>query len=161
MSDYFNGGWGNFGGGRGSDASRVANVWKGSIASYIPEGSASLRIRDDTDSSTVFLMESYDVSGFTNLSVCFSFKARKMENSEDFFLEYSSDGQNYDVRVKAWVIRRGSEFENNEYYYETIDFNAILRTDAYNLTQNAKICFVCDGSGNGDHIFIVEVKFEG
>jgi len=63
--------------------------------------------------------------------------------------------------VKAWLIRRGSEFENNEYYYETIDFNAILRTDAYNLTQNAKICFVCDGSGKRDQIFIDEVKFEG
>jgi hypothetical protein len=84
-----------------------------------------------------------------------------MENGEDFFLEYSSDGQNYDFRVKVWVIRQGSEFENYADYYETVDLNASLRTDAYILTQNAKIRFVCDGSGNGDQIFIDEIKFEG
>ncbi len=150
----FNGGWGNFGDG-GGDARRVTDEWKDSISRYIPEGSASLRIRDDSSTSNIYLRESQDVSGFTNLRVSFSFKARDLENVDGFHLEYS-DGQNYE-EVKSWIIH--SEFENDKYYYETVDFNAL--NIAYNLTPNAKIRFVCDSTRNADQIFIDEVKFEG
>lgn len=86
-----------------------------------------------------------------------------MENGEIFFLEFSSDGgQTYPVRVKLWEIRSGSAFHYDVLYQQLVDFtvNAVSGL-SYELTQYARIRFICDASGNGDQIFLDAVKFEG
>jgi len=152
--DDFESGWGSFADG-GSDAARIANVDQ----SYIHQGSAGLRIRDGTGvEASVYQNEDHDVRGYSNLRVSFWFKARSMDNiNERFFLEYSSNGGSDWSIVKTWA--RSIDFENEVFYNPGVDFNA--ESISYALTDQARVRFRCDASGNWDWVYIDEVRFEG
>ncbi len=141
---FFETGWDNWVDG-GSDSFRYSGT-----RSY--EGSYSIRLRDNTNSSTM-TSETFDLSGFDSVGVEFFFYPNSMENNEDFWLQYN-DGSGWQT-VATWA--RGSEFENDSFYTSTVTLNA----SQYNLNSNGQFRFRCDASGNGDRIYIDAVTITG
>lgn len=141
---FFETGWDNWVDG-GSDSFRYSGT-----RSY--EGSYSIRLRDNTNSSTM-TSETFDLSGFDSVNVEFFFYPNSMENNEDFWLQYN-DGSGWQTAA-TWA--RGSEFENNLFYTSTVT----LSSAQYNLNSNAQFRFRCDASGNGDRVYIDAVTISG
>lgn len=141
---YFETGWDNWVDG-GSDSFRYSGT-----RSY--EGSYSIRLRDNTNSSTM-TSETFDLSSYGSVSVEFFFFPNSMENNEDFWLQYD-DGSGFQT-VATWA--RGSEFENDSFYTSTVTLNA----SQFNLNSNGRFRFRCDASGNGDRIYIDAVVITG
>lgn len=150
--DDFEGGLGTFKAG-GGDVSRAS----GKEANYAHQGSASLRLRDNSGvASSAFHTLSYNVMPYSALRVSFWFYPYSMENGEDFWLQYSHDNGSSWKTVKSYV--RGTDFENGRFYESSID----LKGPSYVLqTTTAKIRFMCDASDDGDRIYIDEVRFQG
>jgi Zn-dependent metalloprotease len=134
---YFESGWDGWADG-GSDSYR----YRGS-RSY--EGQYSIRLRDNTNSSTMTL-SNVDVSGYSSIDVEFYFYAYSMENGEDFWLQFY-DGSNWRT-VGSWA--RGTSFDNNTFYTTTVNISSAQ----YNFPTNGAFRFRCDASGNADHVYI-------
>lgn len=142
---FFESGWDGWQDG-GSDCYR----YNGS-RSY--EGSKSIRIRDNSGTSSAMTSSSYDVSGYSSLELEFYFYAYSMENGEDFFVRYY-DGSAWST-VASYAS--GTNFNNNTFYTATVTINSAN----YNLASNAQFRFQCDASGNADHIYIDAVTLTG
>jgi Zn-dependent metalloprotease len=141
---YFETGWDGWSDG-GSDAARYSGS-----RSY--EGNYSIRLRDNTNSSTMTL-SNIDVSPYAQVDVEFYFYAWSMENGEDFWLQYYN-GSSY-TTVAAYA--RGTSFENGSFYVATVTLDAAN----YNFVSNARFRFRCDASGNSDYIYIDQVTITG
>ncbi|MEM7086677.1 MAG: M43 family zinc metalloprotease, partial [Bacteroidota bacterium] len=142
---YFESGWDNWQDG-GSDVSRYSGS-----RSY--EGSYSIRLRDNSGTSSAMTSETFDVSSYDEVEVSFHFYSYSMENNEDFWLRYY-DGSAW-ITVETWA--RGTDFENNGFYSATVTVDAAT----YTMANNAQFRFQCDASGNGDHIYIDQVVITG
>jgi len=141
---YFETGWDGWIDG-GSDAFRYSGA-----NSY--EGNYSIRIRDNTNSSTMTL-SNIDVTPYSQVIVDFYFYVSSMENGEDFWLQFY-DGSSY-ITAQTWV--RGSGIENNNFYNATVT----LTPAEYNFAANSGFRFRCDASGNQDYIYIDQVTITG
>ena len=73
-----------------------------------------------------------------------------MESGEDFWVQYY-DGSSWHT-VASYV--RGTDFVNGQFYHETVYVNE----GPYTFPADMKVRFMCDASGNGDDIYIDEVK---
>jgi hypothetical protein len=137
----------------GSDADRAS----GKEAVYAHQGIWSLRLRDNSgSSSSAYHTIGYDVTRYSALRISFWFYLRGMENNEDFFVEYSSNNGNSWTIVKAYA--RGQGFNNGQFYQTSID----LTGPSYNLqTTTAKLRFRCDASADDDLVYIDEILFQG
>jgi hypothetical protein len=83
-----------------------------------------------------------------------------MDNKDDFFLEYSSDGGASWNIVKSYQNDR--EFVNGNFYNESVVLSdSELSAVDYKLTPQARIRFRCDASGNVDFVYVDEVSFQG
>jgi endonuclease I/chitodextrinase len=142
---YFESGWDNWTDG-GSDCARYSG-------SRSWEGSYSIRIRDNSGTSSSMTSQTYDVSSYDTVEVSFYFYSYSMENNEDFWLRYY-DGSNW-VTVETYA--RGTDFENNGFYSSVV----VLDKNTYNFTSNAQFRFQNDASGNADHIYIDQVTITG
>ena len=161
--DDFEDGWGSFArtelpGGK-PDASRVT-PFNTRQQEYLPRNSAALRIRDNSGiDSSVFQYQDHDVTAYSNLRVSFWYTPRSMEQDEDFFLEYSSDGGSNWIKIKTFQNDR--EFvDDGSVYNDTVDFQNDSQ-EAYALTNQARIRFRCDASGNGDYVYLDDILWEG
>lgn len=125
----------------GSDAYRYAGT-----RSY--QGTYSIRLRDNTNSSTMTL-GSFDLTSHSSVDVEFYFYPNSMENGEDFWLQYY-DGSSWNT-VASWAS--GSSFSNNQFYTATVTINSA----SYNFPTNAQFRFRCDASANADRIYIDQV----
>ena len=125
----------------GSDSYRYAGS-----RSY--EGTYSIRLRDNTSSSTMTL-GTFDVSGYSTLDIEFYFYAWSMENGEDFWVQFY-DGSAWRT-VAAYA--RGTNFNNNTFYTATVSID----NASYNFPTNAQFRFRNDASANADHIYIDQV----
>lgn len=134
---FFESGWDGWADG-GSDAFRYSGT-----RSY--EGSYSIRIRDNTNSS-VMTLSNVDLTGYSNVEVDFHFYPNSMENGEDFWLQYNS-GSGW-VTVASYA--RGTDFDNNTFYNATVT----LDSGSFSFPSNAQFRFRCDASGNGDRVYI-------
>ncbi|RKE98898.1 immunoglobulin-like domain-containing protein [Ichthyenterobacterium magnum] len=141
---YFETGWDGWVDG-GSDAFRYSGS-----RSY--EGSYSIRLRDNTNSSTMTL-SNIDVTPYSQVVVDFYFYVLSMENGEDFWLQFY-DGSSY-ITAASWVA--GSGIENNNFYNATVT----LTPAQYNFAVNSGFRFRCDASGNQDYIYIDQVTITG
>lgn len=141
---YFETGWDGWIDG-GSDASRYSGT-----RSF--EGNFSIRLRDNTSSSTMTL-SNIDVTPYSQVVVDFYFYVYSMENGEDFWLQFYN-GSSY-VTVASWV--RGIDVDNNTFYNATIT----LTPAQYNFAVNSGFRFRNDASGNNDHIYIDQVTITG
>lgn len=138
---FFETGWDGWVDG-GSDCRRMSTT-----RSY--EGSYSVRLRDNTSSSTMTL-GSFDVSSYSSIDVSFYFYPLSMENGEDFWVQFY-DGSSWQT-VAAYAA--GSSFTNNSFY----SANVTIDSGSYNFPSNAQFRFRCDASGNNDHIYIDQVS---
>ncbi|MFT6415431.1 MAG: Zn-dependent metalloprotease/chitodextrinase [Dokdonia sp.] len=134
---YFESGWDGWADG-GGDSFRYSGG-----RSY--EGSYSIRIRDNSNSS-VMTLSNVDLTGYNNVEVDFFFFPNSMENGEDFWLQYNS-GSGW-VTVASYV--RGTDFNNNTFYNATVT----LDSGSYSFPSNAQFRFRCDASNNADRIYI-------
>jgi len=141
---FFESGWDGWADG-GSDSFRYSGT-----RSY--EGSYSIRLRDNTSSSTMTL-SNIDVSSYTQVEVEFYFYAWSMENNEDFWLQYYN-GSSY-TTVASYAA--GTSFNNGSFYTATVTIDA----SQLNFVSNAGFRFRCDASGNSDYIYIDQVTITG
>ena len=140
-SDNFESGWGIWNDG-GSDARRYSGR-------YAHQGSYCLAIQDNTNSS-VITTDALNLSAYTKIKIEFWFKAISMDNpNEDFWLQISTNGGSSYTTVRTWA--EDTDFENKVFYSETEE------VDWLNLTNNTKIRFRCDASGNADDVYIDEI----
>lgn len=141
---FFETGWDGWSDG-GSDAFRYSGP-----NSY--EGSYSIRLRDNTSSSTMTL-SNIDVSPYDFVDVEFYFYAFSMENNEDFWVQYYN-GSSY-TTVAAYAA--GTSFNNGSFYTATVTLDAAT----YNFVSNAGFRFRCDASTNSDYVYIDQVTITG
>ena len=134
---YFESGWDGWADG-GSDSFR----YNGSRSF---EGSYSIRLRDNTNSSTMTL-SNVNLSGYSNVEVDFYFYPNSMENGEDFWLQYNS-GSGW-VTVASYA--RGTDFNNDTFYNATVT----LDSGSFSFPSNAQFRFRNDASSNADRIYI-------
>ena len=141
---YFETGWDGWVDG-GSDSFRYSGS-----RSY--EGTYSIRLRDNTNSS-VMTLSNIDVTPYSAIEVDFYFYVYSMENGEDFWLQFYN-GSSY-ITAATWVA--GSGITNNNFYNATVT----LTPAEYNFAVNSGFRFRCDASGNQDHIYIDQVTITG
>ena len=134
------------------------NIWNdgGSdcfwYSGFASSGTRSIRLRDNSGAASSMFTDPFDFSGFSSIQVDFSYYPESMENNEDFFLEVSTNGGNSFTLIEEW--NRGTEFENNIRYFESVEISNI------NFTTNTVLRFRCDASGNGDRIYIDDVLIQ-
>ena len=116
------------------------------------EGSFSIRLRDNTNSS-VMTLGSFDVTSYNSIEIEFYFYPNSMENGEDFWVQFH-DGSSWNT-VAAYA--RGTHFENNSFYTATVTID----NGVYNFPTNAQFRFRCDASANADRIYIDQVTITG
>ncbi len=146
IGSYFESGWDGWSDG-GSDCARYSG-------SRSPEGSYSIRLRDDSGTGSAMTTAStFNLTPYDNVEITFSFYSYSMENGEDFWVRYN-DGSGWQT-VAAYA--RGTSFNNNTFYTATVN----LSSSQYNLSSNAQFRFQCDASGNSDYIYIDEVVITG
>jgi Zn-dependent metalloprotease/chitodextrinase len=141
---YFESGWDGWIDG-GSDAYRYAGS-----RSY--QGTYSIRLRDNTNSSTMTL-GSFNVTSYNSIEVDFYFYARSMETGEDFWVQFYNGSSWQTVAAYA----RGTSFNNNTFYHATVNISSA----SYNFPTNAQFRFRCDASANNDQIYIDQVTITG
>ncbi len=135
---YFESGWDNWQDG-GSDCSR----YSGSRSS---EGSFSIRLRDNSGTSSSMTSETFDVTSYSTLKIDFSYYVNSFENVENFFLRYYN-GSSW-ITIKDYV--RGTDFNNGEYKTGSVTID----NGTYNFPSNARFRFQADASGNNDQVYI-------
>ena len=139
----FEGGWGIWNDG-GSDCRRSSKD-----SAYAHQGTYCVRLRDNT-STSVMSTDDMNLSAYSEIKVDFWYRPESMDNSnEDFWLQISTNGGGNYTTVEEW--NQGDEFENGNFYPDSVTITG------YTLTNNTRLRFRCDGSGNGDKIYIDEV----
>lgn len=127
----------------GSDARLVSN------GNYAYSGTYVAEIRDNSGAASSVFSDAFDLSAYDAVQVGFYFYSRSMENNEDFFIELW-DGS-------SWVVignfAQGSDFGNNSGYTATLEVNS----GQVNFSNQAKVRFRCDASGNSDWIYVDDV----
>ncbi len=146
-SNSFETGWEGWSDG-GSDCRRYSG-------SRSWDGSYSIEIRDNSGAASSTTSGAYDLSEFSSVEVEFYFYANSMENGEDFWVRYSSNGGSTWSTVAAYA--RGSSFNNNTFYVATVTLNA----GTYDLSSNARFRFQCDASADNDQVYIDLVTISG
>lgn len=144
-STGFDSSWGIWNDG-GSDCRRSAND-----AAYAVSPSRCVRLRDNT-STSVATTDDLDLSEYDNLTVTFTYYVRSFENTEDFWLQISTNGGGSYTTVEDWV--RGTDFNNDERKYDSVVVPGPF-------TANTRVRFRCDASGNSDWVYIDDVTLDG
>ena len=139
--DDFENGFGNWNDG-GNDCFRSANQTNAA------SGTHSIRIRDNSGIPSSMFSNNLDVSSVDQLRVDFTYRAVGMENGEDFWLQYSSDGGLTWQTVETWT--RGVDFQNKQFMNEQVYLDV-------SSAASADLRFINDASANNDKIFIDDV----
>ncbi|MEP4049863.1 MAG: putative Ig domain-containing protein [Luteolibacter sp.] len=141
-SDDFENGFGNWTDG-GSDAR---------LSSSFAVGSQCLALQDNSSSSVSELANALDLTGYNELKVEFSYVVQSFEGSEDFWLRYSSDGGASWSTIVA-LVNDVDFVDDGTRYYLSIPINST----GHAFTNNVKLMFQCNASGNGDDVYIDDV----
>lgn len=110
-------------------------------------------IQDNSgDSSSIWLANSLDLTGKTELKIEFSYAVISFEGSEDFFVEFSSDGGLSWGQVQVFV-------NDVDFVDDGTRYNPELQINSgnYTFSNDVQIRFRCDASGNGDDVYIDNV----
>ncbi len=140
----FESGWGIWNDG-GSDARRSAND-----AAYANSGSYCVRLRDNSGAVSSMTTDALNLSGYSEITISYSFYARSMENNEDFFVEINN-GSGYTTVAN---YARGVDFNNNTRYNDEI-----VVSGPFSSATTLRIR--CDASGNSDWVYIDDVNITG
>jgi len=147
--DDFEAGWGNYFDG-GSDCRRSSRD-----ANYAAQGTYCVRIRDNTSTSVFTSTNGFNVAGYDEGRIQFSFYSRSMELNEDFWVQISNNGSNWTTIA---TFARGVDFNNNTFYNVTgLEFDLA----ANGIGNTLYVRFRNDASGNSDWIYVDEVEVAG
>ena len=119
--------------------------WPGS------NSNASVRLRDNSGVASSVFTDNINFSNAGSLTVSFDFYPQSMENGEDFFLEYSTNGGSSWSVAQSWVS--GTDFTNDQPQSESVSINGSFSTQT-------RLRFRCDATANADLIFIDNVVIE-
>lgn len=126
------------------------------VRSFYPsrsyEGNYSIRLRDNSNSSNT-VSPVLDLSGNSEITFEFHSYANSMENGEDFFIEFYN-GSSYQA---IGNYARGTDFNNNEFFTDTI----ILDAGSYSFNANNRFRIRCDASGNNDRMYFDQIIVSG
>jgi len=125
----------------GSDCIRTNN------SNYANSGTYSIRIRDNSSSSTL-TTDNLDLSSASQLTVNFSYQALSMEPGEDFWLQVSTNGGATYNTVQRWAS--GSDFNNNQRMNESVNLSGPF-------SANTQVRFRCDASTNSDNVYLDDI----
>jgi hypothetical protein len=143
LSDDFESGMGNWTDG-GSDCRHYTGT-------HSPGGNGSVELRDNSGAASSMTTGNLPLSGKTEIEVVFSYKPRSMDRvTEDFWLLISTDGGGSYSQVEEW--NRDDEFVNDQVY-----LGETLAITGYALTDQTRLRFQCDASGNKDWVYIDDV----
>ncbi len=142
---FFESGWDGWQDG-GSDCARV-----NSSRSF--EGSYSIRIRDNSGTSSAMTSETFNLTPYDQVEFMFHFYPNSMENGEDFWLRYYNGSSWSTIETYA----SGTDFNNNTFYSATV----MLDANNVNFASNSQFRLQCDASGNADRIYIDQVTIKG
>ena len=109
-----------------------------------------VRLRDNSGEASSMFTDALPFDNVSEMNVEFMYYPESFETGEDFFLEYSNDdGDSWNV-VQSWVV--GIDFINEQQYYsESVNIEGTF-------TNETRIRFRCDASGNADLVFIDDVR---
>jgi len=141
--DDFNFGWGTWNDG-GTDCYL--------FSAFGTNNSRSLRIRDNSGTSSSAYTDLINLSSYSELKISFSYVVTGMTNGEDFFLELSDDDGDNWVILKSWIA--GTDFNLNERKEEVQVF-------ARNFTADSRLRFRSDASSNADRVYLDDVSISG
>ncbi len=139
---YFETGWDGWTSG-GSDCARYGG-------SQSPEGTYSIRIRDNSDVASSMTSPTFNLSTYDSVTVEFKFKPLSFEAGEDFWLRYYN-GTSWST-VKTFTLN--TDFINNQIYTKTVKINGPL-------ASNGQFRFQADASDDTDIIYIDAVVIKG
>lgn len=140
-SQTFESGWGIWNDG-GLHARRNNND-----AAFANSGTFCVRLRNRTDES-VITTDNLDLSGFSELTIDFSYQVESFENTEDFWLQISTDGGVTFTLVEDWI--HTVDFQNNQQQNPSVTIDGPF-------SSNTQIRFRCDASGNGDKLYLDDI----
>jgi len=120
-------------------------------AAYATTGTYCVRLRDN-DVSSVMTSDALDLEDFEEITVDFGYYVRSFENTEDFFLEISTDGGSNFSIAEEW--NRGDEFNNDEFKTGQVTIEGPF-------SATTVLRFRCDASGNADWVYLDDVKITG
>lgn len=122
-------------------------------ALFATSGDYCVRLRSAGFYSKV-TSNSLDLQNHGNVRLDFNFMTRSMEAGENFFLKMSLDGGSsfINVPIKDWA--KGTDFENNIRYNESIEI-------AGPFTDQTVFRFRCDASGSQDWVYIDDIRIYG
>ena len=90
------------------------------------------------------------LSAYSEVKVDFWYYCYSMDkDTEDFWLQISTNGGSSYTTVEEW--NRNDEFVNGQFYSDSVVITG------YTLTDQTRIRFRCDASGNKDDVYIDEV----
>ena len=130
----------------GNDCSRTAT-------SYSYEGSYSVRIRDNSGTSSAMTSQTFDLSSYDEVTISFYYYANGMENGKDFWLRYYN-GSSW---ATIAIYTSGVDFNNNSFSSASFTLNE----SQYNLATNAQFRIQCDAQRKNDQVYIDQVIIEG
>ena len=147
--DDFETGWGSYTDG-GADCSLYTK------GSYAHQGDCAIDIQDNSGvASSFYYTNGVDVNtpGYSQIKVEFWYYPYKMEDTEDFWVQYYDGSQWHTVAIFV----AGTDFSNDS-FYEVKDSDVVIDSSTYDFPTDMKIRFMCDASDDKDDIFIDEVK---
>ncbi len=146
-SDDFEGGnWGDWKDGGGDCTMYYSGT-------YAHQGSCAINIQDNSGwSSTTYTDNIHaDTAEYAKMSIDFWWRARSMENGEDFWVNYYDGSTTH--RLATLVIGTG-EYSNNVFYHTICSFD---ETEYGAFTDSAQFRIQCDASGNYDDVYLDEI----
>ncbi|MEM9444867.1 MAG: Ig-like domain-containing protein [Verrucomicrobiota bacterium] len=117
--------------------------------SYV-NSSAVVNLQDNTNSSVLTTVP-LDLSSYSELTVEFDYQVKSFEDTEEFWLQISTDGGTTYETVKAFV--NDIDFVDDG----TVYLESIVMAD-YTLTDQTSIRFRCNASGNWDDVYIDNIR---
>ena len=142
LYDDFEAGMGNW-----TDGGSDCILYTG--GSYAVQGSNAVNLRDNTNTSVATTAD-LALSAYSEIIVEFAYQVINFNANEDFWLQISTDGGVSYTTVQAWTV--GTDFNNGEIKYESVSITGAT------LTDQTRIRFRCDASGNGDDVYLDEVR---
>jgi len=149
-NDDFESGWGSYTDGGGDCSLYTAGT-------YAHQGNNAADIQDNSGVSSSFYYTNgvdVDTPGYTQIKVDFWFYGYRIDNGEDFWVQYY-DGSTWHTVAD---YDSGDEFVNDQFYHIT---DVIINEGTYNFPTDMKIRFMCDASGNNDDVYIDEIVVSG
>jgi len=129
----------------GGNRSRYYEGWD-----YAPQGSNAWEIRDNEGNDSSFYQD-FNLSGYTTVTISFSFMSRSFDNDDDAFRVRLDD-----TTVLSYTHDDDWD-RNNRKYTVTITLNS----NDYTFTNNSEIKFESRATRSNDYVYFDEISITG